>query len=118
MYEAKENYIYQCVADIGVNIDKEELIRALQYDREQYEQGYRDGIKANKWIRVEDRLPENDEYALCWYEYRAMDGTHEGEMIQKYGVGYYFLGWSGEVSRGRDARVIAWMPLPAPPKED
>ena len=37
MCEEKENYIYQCVADIGVNIDKDELLRALQYDREQYD---------------------------------------------------------------------------------
>ena len=71
----------------------------------------------NKWISIEDRLPDNDSTVLCWYEYRAGDGTHEGEMIQKYGVGYYFLGWGGEVSRGCDARVIAWMPLPKPPKD-
>ena len=117
MNEEKENYIYQCVADIGVNIDKSELIKALQYDRDQYEQGYRDGKQISQWISVKDRLPDNDSTVLCWYEYRAMDGTHEGEMIQKYGIGYYFKGWCGEVSCGCDARVIAWMPLPAPPTE-
>lgn len=41
--EEKENYIYQCVADIGVNIDKKELMKALQYDREQYTKGYAEG---------------------------------------------------------------------------
>lgn len=27
----------------GIDVDKEELIKALNYDREQYEKGYRDG---------------------------------------------------------------------------
>lgn len=27
---------------VGFDVDKEELIKALQYDREQYEKGYRD----------------------------------------------------------------------------
>ena len=73
--------------------------------------------KFGEWISVEDRLPDNDKYVLCWYEYRAMSGTHEDEMIQKYGIGYYFKGWGGEVGCGCDVRVIAWMPLPTPPIE-
>lgn len=40
----KENYIYECVSRIGVDVNKEELMRALQYDRSQYEKGYSDGI--------------------------------------------------------------------------
>ena len=115
-----EDYVFNVINEVAVNVDKEELMRALQYDRDQYEQGYRDGQQVNKWISVEDRLPNNGDFVLCWYEYRAMDGTHEGEMIQKYGIGYYFKGWCGEVSCGCDARIIAWQPLPTPPtvKED
>ena len=41
----RENYIYQTVQDCGISVDKEELVRALQYDREQYEKGYEDGIR-------------------------------------------------------------------------
>ena len=29
----------------GVDLDREELIRALKYDREQYDKGYADGIR-------------------------------------------------------------------------
>lgn len=32
----------------GVEVDKGELIRALQYDREQYDRGYADGYMAAK----------------------------------------------------------------------
>lgn len=49
---------------IGFNIDKEELIKALAYDRNQYEKGYQDGKAEAKlgtgWISVNERLPEED----------------------------------------------------------
>ena len=44
MAEAQDNYVYECITNVGVNVDKEELIKALQYDREQYEKGYADGV--------------------------------------------------------------------------
>ena len=38
-----EGDILRAVQKYGINVDKEELIRALQYDRNQYEKGYADG---------------------------------------------------------------------------
>lgn len=38
-----ENEITTMIQGIGIDINKEELIRALAYDRRQYEKGYRDG---------------------------------------------------------------------------
>ena len=72
------------------------------------------------WIPCSEMLPETDDDVLCWYEYRIMQGTHEGEMNQKFEIGYYnkyFKRWGGEVSSGRDCKVIAWRPLPEPYKE-
>lgn len=72
------------------------------------------------WIPCSERLPENGNDVLCWYEYRIMQGTHEGEMNQKFEIGNYskyFKRWFGEVSCGQDCKVIAWMPLPEPYKE-
>lgn len=72
------------------------------------------------WILCSEKLPENDDNVLCWYEYRIMGGTHEGEMNQEYGIGYYnkyYKSWGGEASSGRDCKVIAWQPLPEPYKE-
>lgn len=34
--------IFQAVMNVGVNVDKEELIKALAYDRGQYQKGYDD----------------------------------------------------------------------------
>ena len=39
----QENEIYKAVVHYIPNIDREELLRALQYDRDQYEKGYADG---------------------------------------------------------------------------
>jgi hypothetical protein len=50
--------MYEVQKAIGYSIEKEELIKALQYDRGQYEKGYKDGYNANKWILCSERLPE------------------------------------------------------------
>lgn len=39
-------HIMECVHRIKVNIDEDELIRALKYDRDQYTQGFADGRKS------------------------------------------------------------------------
>ena len=39
----QDEEIYKAVVNVGIHVDKEELIRALQDDRRQYEEGYRDG---------------------------------------------------------------------------
>ena len=38
-----ENSIYEAVQKVNINVDKEELIKALKYDREQYNEGYTNG---------------------------------------------------------------------------
>lgn len=40
----RDKQIYEAVCKTGVIVDKEELIKALQYDRGQYEKGYFNAI--------------------------------------------------------------------------
>lgn len=47
--------MYEVTHQIGMDIDKEELIKALNYDRDQYNEGYRDGYQAALHT-VKDRL--------------------------------------------------------------
>ena len=57
--EQGDTVIYnEIVRQIAVDVDKDEMIRALNYDRDQYHKGYRDGYnearnefrKIGKWI--------------------------------------------------------------------
>ena len=34
--------IFKAVQNVGVNVDRDELIKALRYDRDQYKKGYAD----------------------------------------------------------------------------
>ena len=40
-----EEDVMKAVLSYGIQVDKKELIRALQYDRQQYEKGFADGRK-------------------------------------------------------------------------
>ncbi len=38
-----ENGIMEAIQRVGINVDKTELLRAMQYDRDQYNKGFSDG---------------------------------------------------------------------------
>lgn len=38
-----ENHLMETLFGLGFDVDKEELMKALKYDREQYQKGYKDG---------------------------------------------------------------------------
>ena len=45
-FETKvENEIFKAIKQFNVDVDREELIKALKYDRDQYAKGYKDGVK-------------------------------------------------------------------------
>ena len=50
-----ENEIFKAVCNVGVDVDKEELIRALQYDRDQYNRGFKDGLEASSMMKEEEK---------------------------------------------------------------
>lgn len=40
-----ENNIMKVIQGYAINVNKEELIKALKYDRDQYRKGYEDGMR-------------------------------------------------------------------------
>lgn len=105
--EQQEEQIYQAVIHFVPNVNREELLRALKYDRGQYDKGYADGVAeaTPKWIPVTERLPEKDGIYLTFnkkkeYEFRFFQT--EKRMWPAV--------WDED-------GVTHWMPLPEPPKE-
>lgn len=72
-------------------------------------------VSVPQWISVKDRLPEDGENVLIWYEYFRYGSYNR--MYKTYEIAYQYDGfWSGVNPLGQKARVFAWMPLPEPPK--
>ena len=56
-----ENGVYKAVTKIAIDVDKDELIKALKYDRGQYEKGYADAKAEQKkghWIDAREFCSE------------------------------------------------------------
>lgn len=102
--------IWQAIQKCGVDVDKDELIRALQYDRRQYEKGYQDGLNANRWISVEDRLPPANDLVI------VSINDDRGDNDYRYtDVGWYLTeGQCWIVDNEATINVEAWMPMPKP----
>ena len=62
-----EGEVLKATQRVGVNVNKEELLKALQYDRGQYLKGYKDGMNAGGWIPCSERLPEDGKNCLITY---------------------------------------------------
>ena len=95
----QDEEIYQAVLNYIPNIDKAELIRALQYDRDQYEKGFQDGQP--KWIPVTERLPEGNTDVLTFRE--------SGINVECRWSNYW------DFDEFSDYPVTHWMPLPEQP---
>lgn len=50
-----EKMIFSAIQGVGVNVNKQELLKALAYDRQQYQKGYEDGIRAFTERLIEER---------------------------------------------------------------
>ena len=108
LVESEESELMaQITQTIGYHIDRDELIRALQYDRQQYEKGYADGVADTKprWIPVSERLPEDNTKVLV-----TLDATYREKVL---------ITWYQDKEHGfLCGLVTAWMPLPEPYQEE
>lgn len=118
----RENAITLKVSEtIGIDVNRKELIKALNYDRQQYEKGYSDAKAeyAPKWTKVEDGLPKDGERVLIYADTEDAYEIAERHLVEFYEDEYEWevfstLGYKYALD---DEDVIAWMPLPKPYEE-
>lgn len=87
--DVREDYVHSMVVKTGIAVDKEELLKALQYDRGQYEKGYADGrLSAQSEGEWEKHLDEYDcEFAKCSHcgeEYYDANGEDTIDMFYNF----------------------------------
>ncbi len=75
--QKEEAAIYKAIEECEIVVDKEELIKALQYDRRQYEKGYEDG-KAEMREKIEQAIEEIENEVKFWSEPSKYDGKSMG----------------------------------------
>ena len=110
-----EGAVLKAVQKVGVYVDKEELVKALKYDRGQYELGFRAGRKESEWIPSESRKPEVDstgssKYVLLSFSNATMVDIGRYEEDETGGVFYPGDEEKSYIEYG--IFVNAWMPLP------
>lgn len=78
-----EKMVMKAIREVGVNVDKETLIKALQYDRNQYTKGYEDG-KNDVLDKIRAEIMQLD-YDLdsVDYDYNDMTYTEEVHTIHR-----------------------------------
>lgn len=116
LQKLEDEAVFRAVRNLGFLIDQDELIRALQYDRDQYDKGYRDareslmtnGVRVMKWIPASEPPREFGEYIVAI----------------KYGVTATTLYYSPEdgiwfePDGFSDYAVTHWMPMPEIVREE
>lgn len=76
--QEEEKMVTKAVRNVGVNVDKEELIKALQYDREQYAKGYEDG-KNDVLEKIKAEIFVEKKYAYANFEAYKVDFLGQDE---------------------------------------
>lgn len=56
-----EGQVMEVIAGVGVDVDKEELLKAIAYDRDQYHKGFEDGYNnaIDKALKLIEQYPIN-----------------------------------------------------------
>lgn len=106
---AIEGKVMEAIVNVGIDVNKDELLKAMQYDRDQYSKGYTNGYNAgynaDKWISVEERLPKSGMKVL----------GYDGREVRHFFINkneWWSEGW-GTID---DLGITHWMPFPEPPK--
>lgn len=85
----EDNLYHRLVYHYGFDVDKDELVKALQYDRDQYNKGYQDGVRNfAQYLKTQSFLCDAND----WYSFRAIDVENDlDDMVEEYLFGKHIL---------------------------
>ena len=86
----EENIVYAVNQAVGYCVDKDELIKALKYDRHQYNKGYFDGVNnalsdAAELIDFLYSMPENEIEECFGIDYQEQTWTSQS-IVDTFGI--------------------------------
>lgn len=61
----RENAVFKAIQEFAISVDKDELIKALQYDRDQYRKGFIDGCRGS-YDRIIEQVKANTITEICF----------------------------------------------------
>lgn len=79
-----EENLFRCIQNISINVDKQELLKALAYDRDQYEAGYADAKSEIVHCAECDNRTEKSGVCLIWSKFGSI--IPEDDCFCKHGV--------------------------------
>ena len=83
LVKQQENEAYMAVQKCGVDVNKEELMRALQYDREQYEKGYEDAVRQVKEDIINELMIQREWYLNLYAEFLDGEDYRSSLLLEK-----------------------------------
>ena len=78
-----ENNILKAAQGVGIDVNKDELIKALQYDRDQYDKGYKDGSNNMRKHIISRLVNRQREYLDSYNEWRDGEDHRKALMIEE-----------------------------------
>lgn len=112
----REGEVLKAVQKCGIDVDKGELVKALAYDRDQYEKGYKDAMERMRWIPVSERLPVPHVPVLtCRQSFDAKPPYIKIDTIILPHGDRSETAWLDDLHTWKTV-VTHWMPLPELPK--
>ena len=83
MHTQLEGQVMKAVQNVGVVVDKDELIKCMNYDRDQYNQGYRNG----RAMAFHNCILDNGEY--CWQQCTAIEHCKECKCLGNGDINWF-----------------------------
>ena len=108
--EIENELMVKVSQEVGWIIDKYELTKALLYDRDQFDKGFKEGSKA-RWLDCRELLPSDDRNVLIYTTF----GSAEVARIDRLDANNYL--WLTDEGSYSSYQVKYWMPIPELPKD-